>query len=76
MNAKEDNEATPSDAGAVSPPATVTQGVAGDTPPPRPEDPAPTPGSPSSTPLGGTVIPGGIKIIPKIYFCSEIHRKF
>jgi len=86
MNAKEDNEATPSDAGAVSPPATVTQGVAGDTPPPRSsEDPATsnTPGSPSSTPIGGTVIPGEAKADypmataePKVEYEEELLLKW
>jgi hypothetical protein len=59
----DDNEAaavgtatTPPALDTASPPATVSQGVAGETPPPRGDSGGAIAPSPSTTPLGGTVI--------------------
>lgn len=65
MNTKEDNEATPSsDTTAVSP--TVTQGVAGDTPPPRGDSGDGGSGAASDEPTTGPMSPAAVSSRPAI----------
>ena len=99
MNQEENNEAgavqataEPSEVTSNNPkveassPPTVTQGVAGDTPPPRQEEdegmeatsevPPNVAPSPSSTPLGGTVIQASGAPDPKAEYEEELLLKW